>query len=169
MLRTIPWRLVTAGLLLAATALLMATSADAETRRVARRAENASIYFDEDAAQAAPTQEAAPSAPYDSDAPSGDCCEPAPCCPAPCISYCDRSCSFKCSPRKETCLDVCDPCTGCTVNVPVCIPCCTEGCPDVCCRKALFGASVVTYRWCNGFEVAVRFTRCGDIKVTYRG
>lgn len=162
MLRIIPWRLVTAAVLLGATALLLANSADAETRRVARRAEAATLYFDDEPA-------AESKAAYDSDAPPGDCCEPAACCPQPCISYRDHSCSFKCSPRKEICLDVCDPCTGCTINVPVCVPCCTEGCPDVCCRRALFGASVVTYRWCNGFEAVIRITRCGDIKVTYRG
>jgi hypothetical protein len=162
-MRTIPWRLVATGLLLGATALLMAPSADAETRRVARRVNADRVIYDDDAPAEAATA-------YDSDVVvSGDCCEPAACCPQPCISYCDRSCSFKCSPRKESCIEVCDPCTGCKISVPVCLPECTEGCPDVCGRRALFGASVVTYRWCNGFEAVVRITRCGDIKVTYRG
>lgn len=163
MLNTIPWRVVTAGLLLGGAAWLSVAPADAETRRVARRKDTSSIFVGDQA-------QAMEAGGFEGEVVvEGGCCDPAPACPPPCISYCDRSCSFKCSPRMETVLDVCDPCTGCRVAVPVCIPECTEGCPEVCGRRALFGASVVTYRWCNGFEVAVRFTRCGDIKVTYRG
>jgi len=28
---------------------------------------------------------------------------------------------------------------------------------------------VVTYNWCCGYRVIVRFDRCGDVTVVYRG
>ena len=103
------------------------------------------------------------------------CCEPAPvcapvCCP-PKICYRDKTrcnpCCDPCAPKIQTVLNVCDPCTGCPVAVPVCLPGCCTDCPEVCGRGALFGRGVVTYRWCNGFTATVRFDRCVDVLVTY--
>lgn len=101
------------------------------------------------------------------------CCAPAPVCAPVCrqpnICYRDRTrCCDPCAPKMETVLSVCDPCTGCPVAVPVCLPACCTDCPEVCGRNALFGHGVVTYRWCNGFTATVRFDRCGDVLVTYR-
>lgn len=104
------------------------------------------------------------------------CCAPAPvcapvCCP-PNICYRDRTrcnpCCDPCQPNIKQTLTVCDPCTGCPVQIPVCLPACCTGCPEVCSRGALFGRGVVTYRWCCGFSATVRFDRCGDVLVTYR-
>lgn len=102
------------------------------------------------------------------------CCAPAPapvCCP-PNICYRDRTCCNPCcdpcQPDIKQVLTVCDPCTGCPVQVPVCLPGCCTGCPEVCARPALFGRGVVTYRWCCGFSATIRFDRCGDVLVTYR-
>lgn len=163
------------GLLLTAAVLATAMPVEAAARRATSDGTRAatdgngatSIYYNQQEATA-DTVEVAPAESYVMDAaPEAGGCEPAPCC-APCVDYCDRTRCFRCSPKQETCLVVCNPCTGCTVNIPVCIPCCCEGCPEICGRRGLFGAGVVTYRWCCGFEAVIRFTRCGDIKVVYR-
>ncbi len=97
-----------------------------------------------------------------------DCCAPEPdCCPDPCIVY--RHCGPKlccgCDPPKEITLKVTDPCTGCIVEVPVCVPACCEGEPDVCCGTGLFCRDVVDYEWCCGFRVKVVFRKRGDLLV----
>lgn len=101
-----------------------------------------------------------------------DGCCPEPCCPEPCIRYrtrgCHRCCD-PCAPSIQTCLKVTNPCTGCTTEVPVCLPACCQGEPEVCCTKGIFCRDVVWYDWCCGFSVKVTFQRCGDILVTYVG
>jgi hypothetical protein len=99
---------------------------------------------------------------------SEDCCAPkADCCPEPCIIY--RHCGPKlccgCDPPKEITLKVKDPCTGCEVDVPICLPACCKGEPVVCCGKGLFCRDTVDYEWCCGFRVKVVFRRCGDLLV----
>ena len=101
------------------------------------------------------------------------CCAPAPkCCPQPCISYVNRGC-FKvccgCEAPKKTTIKVVNPCTCCTVEIPVCLPACCDGCPQVTSRCGLLCRGVVHYDWCCGFSVTVRFDRCGDAVVIYRG
>lgn len=85
----------------------------------------------------------------------GDCCAPVPCC-------------VPCPPPMTQCITVCHPCTGCPVQVSVCVPACCTGAPSVCCRRTLFGAGAVDLEWCCGFTAVVRFQRCGDYRVVYR-
>lgn len=101
------------------------------------------------------------------------CCAPEPvCCPKPCIKY--RHCGPKlccgpCKPPKPIVLAVKDPCTGCEVEVPVCLPACCEGEPTVCCGKGFLCRDIVEYEWCCGYYVRVAFKRCGDLVVTTHG
>jgi hypothetical protein len=90
----------------------------------------------------------------------GACCDP-------CISYRDCSCVAPCKRTIKTELCVTDPCTCCDIKVPVCLPCCCEGEPTVCCRNGLFGRTIVRYDWCCGCSVQVTILRCGDVVVTY--
>ena len=99
-----------------------------------------------------------------------DCCDA--CC-AVNICYRDRGCRHTCcdpclEPIKTT-LTVCHPCTGCKIEVPVCLPGCCTGDPAVCDRGTLIGAGLTRFDWCCGFSVVVRYQRCGDITVIYRG
>jgi hypothetical protein len=55
------------------------------------------------------------------------------------------------------------------VQIPVCLPSCCTGEPTVCCHKGFLGRDVVSYEWCCGFSVDVRFLRSGDIVVVTRG
>lgn len=66
-------------------------------------------------------------------------------------------------------LQVCHPCTGCTICVDVCTPACCNDVPKVCSRRTLVGCGLVRYDWCCGYSVVLRFTRCGDVRVIYRG
>ncbi|HEY4309232.1 MAG TPA: hypothetical protein VGN12_07250 [Pirellulales bacterium] len=96
-----------------------------------------------------------------------------PCCPEPCIRYIDRTCGKtccdSCKPAVKTVLKVVNPVTCCPVDVPVCLPACCEGCPAVDSKCGLLSRGVVTYDWCCGYRVVVRFDRCGDVTVVYRG
>jgi hypothetical protein len=97
---------------------------------------------------------------------------PAVCCPQRCFDYkhhfhCKR---FRCSPTIETVLLVKDPCVcGCFVEVPVCLPVCCTGAPEVDCHRGLLGRDVVEYDWCCGYKVKVVFDRRGDVTVHYYG
>jgi hypothetical protein len=95
------------------------------------------------------------------------------CCPEPCIRYIDRTCGKtccdSCKPPVKTVLKVVNPVTCCPVDVPVCLPACCEGCPAVDAKCGLLSRGVVTYDWCCGYRVVVRFDRCGDVTVVYRG
>jgi hypothetical protein len=65
-------------------------------------------------------------------------------------------------------LQVTDPCTCCTVEVPICLPGCCTGAPSVCCRcPILFNREVIRYDYCCGVSVVVKISKCGDILVTY--
>lgn len=91
------------------------------------------------------------------------------CCPQYSIKYrhhCTlrKTCCSSCETYK-TVLQVCDPCCGCTVDIPLCLPCCCEGSPKVCDRSGHFGRYSVTYEWCCGYRVKVVFDRCGDVTV----
>jgi hypothetical protein len=101
---------------------------------------------------------------------------PCVCCPTPCIKYRHAVLSLKrarccdpCKPPIKAVLCVKNPCTCCPVDVPVCLPSCCCGEPKVTCRKAVLGDGIVTYDWCCGVSVTVRFDKCGDLLVTYRG
>ena len=123
---------------------------------------------------------AVPAAPTAEDAPApavvDTACCPAPncCCPKdPCIKYwnhhlllkCHHRCC-ECQPPTQMILQVKHPCCcGCTVEVPVCVPACLKGEPQVssCCGP--LGRGVVTYTWCGGFKVRVVFQLHGDLLV----
>jgi hypothetical protein len=108
-------------------------------------------------------------------APAPSCCAPAPCCPAPTIVYRHRHkhckvCCGCCEPAPiSTVLSAKNPCTGCPVEIPLCIPGCTSGAPKVCCDTGIFGRDVQWYEWPNGFAAKVAFTHHGDVIVTTYG
>ena len=113
-----------------------------------------------------------PAAPAAADPSDPGCCAPGKCCPQPCITYVNRGCLKVCcgceAPVKTT-IKVVNPCTCCPVEIPVCLPACCTGCPQVTSRCGLLCRGVVHYDWCCGFSVTVRFDRCGDAVVIYRG
>jgi len=101
---------------------------------------------------------------------------PCVCCPTPCIKYrhaafdLGRLCRPKCcKPPVKLVLATKNPCTCCPVDVPVCLPGCCCGEPIVDCRKTLIGEGIVTYDWCCGVSVTIRYKKCGEVLVTYRG
>jgi hypothetical protein len=97
------------------------------------------------------------------------CCTP---CPEPCITYHHKGpklCCGPCKPAKPIVLKVKDPCTGCEVDVPVCMPACCEGEPSICSGKGFLCRDIVEYEWCCGFYVRVAFKKCGDLVVTTWG
>lgn len=101
-------------------------------------------------------------------------CGPAPCapvCPQPCITYrhVGRPMGSCCQPPVQTMLSVKNPCSCncCELAIPVCLPACCQGVPAVNCRHGLFACGVVTYDWCCGVRVVVRFQKSGGVIVTY--
>lgn len=91
-----------------------------------------------------------------------------------CIDYIYRrwrSCRWECSPTMQMVMQVMDPCSGdcctppCSVDIPLCLPCCCTGAPSVDCSCGPLGRGVVNYEWCCGYKVKVVFHRCGDITV----
>jgi hypothetical protein len=62
-----------------------------------------------------------------------------------------------------------DPCTGCPVEVPICVPCCCLDCPpEVCWGRGAFGRDAVTYSWGCGYDVRIAFrNRSNELIVTY--
>ena len=99
---------------------------------------------------------------------------PAPaavCCPQPCIIYRHHGPKLCCGCEISvpTILTVNNPCTCCPVDIPVCLPACCTDAPQVCSGQGLLGRTVVTYDWCCGFRVTVRFRHNGDIVVVTHG
>jgi hypothetical protein len=80
------------------------------------------------------------------------CCEP---CPPP--------------PRIQVVLQVCHPCTGCKIDVPVCIPACCIGAPCARFQRTLVGEGKTVFIWQCGYEVVVRYTHNGGYRVIDRG
>lgn len=78
-----------------------------------------------------------------------DCCPPPP--PVPIV------------------LKVCHPCTGCMLDVPVCIPACCTGAPCVSNHCTLIGHGKTVFSWSCGHSVTVRFTHGGGYRVIQRG
>ncbi|MDA7979565.1 MAG: hypothetical protein MPJ50_12435 [Pirellulales bacterium] len=91
-----------------------------------------------------------------------------PCC-APRICYGNSPRPCCCTELVTVMLDVCHPCTGCPIQVPVCVPCdCVATPPAACDQGTLFGAGRTVFTWCCGYKVVVRYKRCGDVTVFYR-
>lgn len=103
---------------------------------------------------------------------SPDCCAPQPaCCPKPCVTYRCRGPKLccGCQPPVPTVLSVKNPCTGCPVDISLCLPACCTGEPKVCCGPGFLCREVVHYDWCCGYSVRVAFKPCGDVLVTTWG
>lgn len=101
-----------------------------------------------------------------------DCIVGPQCCPPTRIIYRHRgACRVCCGCEApiHAVLTVTDPCTCSAVEVPVCLPACCHGDPEVCSRSGLLASGIVTYEWCCGFSVTVRFKRCGDVVVVTHG
>jgi hypothetical protein len=104
-------------------------------------------------------------------------CGAVTCCPSnPCIKYRHKhahkhkhDCGCCPEPTYETVLTPTSPETCCTVNVPVCLPACCQGCPCESSRCTVFGCGQVRYDYACGCSVVVRFQKHGDILVTYHG
>gem|GEM_PF-1342813 len=95
---------------------------------------------------------------------SPHCCAPAPVCCAPALVCCEP-----CPPPVIFNVCVCNPCTGCKESIDLCIPACCTGVPCVTQRGTIIGSGLVRYEWCCGFTAIVRFDRCGNHRVIYRG
>ena len=95
-------------------------------------------------------------APYQAPIQKGGC--------APCVKVIPHGRS-RCCDVYQTVLYHCDPCTGCTTAIPLCLPVCCDGEPRVVERVGALGRSVVVYRWCCGTVAKVITDRCGDIVV----
>ena len=74
-----------------------------------------------------------------------------------------------CQPPINMILQVKEPCGCCLIDVPVCVPGCCAGVPEVQCRRGLFGRQIVTYDWCCGNHLKIVMTRHGDLTVHYFG
>jgi hypothetical protein len=64
-------------------------------------------------------------------------------------------------PPKTVILEVCHPCTHCTLQIPVCIPACCDGVPKVCFERTLIGHGKTVFEWCCGHRVVIRYHHDG--------
>jgi hypothetical protein len=63
-----------------------------------------------------------------------------------------------------------DPTGSCAYEIPMSIPACCVGDPQISAREGIFGRGIVEYRWANGFRAIVKFRHVlGDIRVDYEG
>ncbi|MFO0789940.1 MAG: hypothetical protein U0805_10820 [Pirellulales bacterium] len=63
-----------------------------------------------------------------------------------------------------------DPADGCYYGIPLCIPACCVGEPNVSSDRGLLGRGKVEYCWPCGFRAIVKFRHTlGDVKVEYEG
>jgi hypothetical protein len=102
-------------------------------------------------------------------------CAPVPCAPKPCaptIIYLHHGClpcGCACGSPVQTALEVKIPC-GCTCTttlIPVCLPACCTGTPQVTCHWGALGRGVVRYDYCCGVSVKIIIRRTGDFVVHY--
>ncbi len=68
-------------------------------------------------------------------------------------------------PTQKVVLEVCHPKTCCKIDVPVCIPLCCQGPPCVRFEHTLIGPGRTVFTWACGYEVVVRYTICGGVRV----
>jgi hypothetical protein len=91
--------------------------------------------------------------------------------PAPRIKYAtSRSARrmLRCHDQIEMVMVTCNPADGCLYEIPLCLPACCAGEPQVSQRRGIFGRGVVEYCWECGFTATVKFRqRIGDVKVEY--
>ena len=83
---------------------------------------------------------------------------------------CKKTCCT-CTPAVQTMIQVQDPraCASCPVLVPVCLPGCCVGSPQVTSMVGLLGRGNVCLKWCCGYRVKVVFDNHGDLIVNYYG
>lgn len=63
-----------------------------------------------------------------------------------------------------------NPLDGCAYEIPLCVPACCGGEPEVTCGRGLLGRGVVEYCWPCGFRAIVKFRpTLGDVRVDYEG
>jgi hypothetical protein len=72
------------------------------------------------------------------------------------------------TPKQTVVLEVCHPKTCCKIEVPVCVPCCCQGPPCVHFERTLVGHGKTVFTWACGYEVTVRYTICGGVRVVQR-
>ncbi|RLS35652.1 MAG: hypothetical protein DWH79_01745 [Planctomycetota bacterium] len=104
-------------------------------------------------------------------------CGPETVCPTnPSIKYRHKhahrhkhACGCCVEPSYETVLEACSPETGVQVALPVCLPTCCKGCPCQSSRCTILGCGQVRWDYACGCSVVARFTKHGDILVTYVG
>jgi hypothetical protein len=82
----------------------------------------------------------------------------------PQVHYSGRPC---CGPAIQQTLVVCHPSSGCQIPIDVCLPACCTDAPLVCSRGTLIGCGLTRFRWCCGYEITVRYQKCGDVRVIY--
>lgn len=82
-----------------------------------------------------------------------------------------RDCPPPCPPPPPitVILPVCHPCTGCKLEVPVCIPACVQGVPCSRFERTIIGCGRTVFCWPCGYTVTIRYQRCGDYRVVQRG
>jgi hypothetical protein len=78
--------------------------------------------------------------------------------------HCGADC---CEPPIHLVLCVKDPCSCCEVEVPVCLPACCCGEPEMCCYPGILGRRIVDYQWECGHGVQVVFKTLGGHFVRY--
>lgn len=97
------------------------------------------------------------------------------CCPSVPIDYDYKHRArrwYGSEPPIEMIMMVDDPADGldCLFEVPLCLPACCTGDPQMRCWTGIFGRGFVEYRWPCGFQVEVEFKhRKGEIEVDYEG
>jgi hypothetical protein len=72
-------------------------------------------------------------------------------------------------PTQQIVLEVCHPKTGCPLQVPVCVPLCCQGPPCARYQHTLIGPGKTVSTWVCGYEVTVRYTVCGNYRVSTHG
>jgi hypothetical protein len=71
------------------------------------------------------------------------------------------------SPFVELTMVTQNPADGCLYEIPMCLPACCTGEPQVTSYCGLFGRGVVVYCYECGLEIEVKFRLRGDVEVEY--
>jgi hypothetical protein len=90
------------------------------------------------------------------------------------LGLCHRDCAPPCPPPPppppiKLVLQVCHPCTGCKIEIPVCLPACCIGEPCVRFQDTIIGEGKTVFEWKCGHKVVVRYTHSGGYHVHERG
>lgn len=80
---------------------------------------------------------------------------------------CARQCTPP-APRQTVILEVCHPKTCCKQEVAVCVPCTCQGPPCARFEHTLLGHGKTVFTWPCGYQVTVRYTCSGGVRVVQR-